>query len=388
MLSSPEIQAIRSRFSLLRSKIYLNSCSQGALSDAVEDGLREYVASWHEHGSPWDIWVERYEAARSQFAAFIGATADEVAIVPSASAGINAVASALTFDRRKKVVMGEFEFPTMGHVWLAQQKRGAQVEFVSAVDNGIPTDNYERAIDRQTLIVPLTGVCFMNGFRSPVREVVRLAHANGALVMLDDYQDCGTRPVNVRTADVDFYVTGALKYLLGASGLAFLYVRKDLIASLQPTITGWFAQSNPFAFDVKHFDPAPSARRFEAGSPPICNIYAAMRGIELLQEIGLDNVSSQIHELASALLNGAQQLGACAKTPTTSVGPLVVLQCQDAARLVEKLAASGIVCSSRHDGLRLSFHVYNTLEDVRAVLQVLEQNLDLLVTDTANVSRD
>jgi len=388
MLSSPEIQAIRSRFSLLRSKIYLNSCSQGALSDAVEDGLREYVASWHEHGSPWDIWVERYEAARSQFAAFIGATADEVAIVPSASAGINAVASALTFDRRKKVVMGEFEFPTMGHVWLAQQKRGAQVEFVSAVDNGIPTDNYERAIDRQTLIVPLTGVCFMNGFRSPVREVVRLAHANGALVMLDDYQDCGTRPVNVRTADVDFYVTGALKYLLGASGLAFLYVRKDLIASLQPTITGWFAQSNPFAFDVKHFDPAPSARRFEAGSPPICNIYAAMRGIELLQEIGLDNVSSQIHELVSALLNGAQQLGACAKTPTTSVGPLVVLQCQDAARLVEKLAASGIVCSSRHDGLRLSFHVYNTLEDVRAVLQVLEQNLDLLVTDTANVSRD
>jgi len=388
MLSSPEIQAIRSRFSLLRSKIYLNSCSQGALSDAVEDGLREYVASWHEHGSPWDIWVERYEAARSQFAAFIGATADEVAIVPSASAGINAVASALTFDRRKKVVMGEFEFPTMGHVWLAQQKRGAQVEFVSAVDNGIPTDNYERAIDRQTLIVPLTGVCFMNGFRSPVREVVRLAHANGALVMLDDYQDCGTRPVNVRTADVDFYVTGALKYLLGASGLAFWYVRKDLIASLQPTITGWFAQSNPFAFDVKHFDPAPSARRFEAGSPPICNIYAAMRGIELLQEIGLDNVSSQIHELVSALLNGAQQLGACAKTPTTSVGPLVVLQCQDAARLVEKLAASGIVCSSRHDGLRLSFHVYNTLEDVRAVLQVLEQNLDLLVTDTANVSRD
>ncbi len=388
MLSSPEIQAIRSRFPLLRNKIYLNSCSQGALSDAVEDGLREYVASWHEHGSPWDIWVERYEAARSQFAGFIGATADEVAIVPCASAGINSVASALTFDRRKKVVMGEFEFPTMSHVWLAQQKRGAQIEFVSAVGDCIPTDNYERAIDRQTLIVPLTGVCFMNGFRSPVREIVRLAHANGALVMLDDYQDCGTRPVNVRTADVDFYVTGTLKYLLGPPGLAFLYVRKDLIASLQPTITGWFAQSNPFAFDGKHFDPAPSARRFEAGSPPVPNIYAAMRGIELLQEIGLDDVSSQIHELASALLKGARQLGLCAKTPTTSVGPLVVLRCQDAAALVEKLAANGIVCSSRHDGLRLSFHVYNTLEDVRAVLQVLEQNLDLLVTDTAKVSGD
>ena len=118
------------------------------------------------------------------------------------------------------------------------------------------------------------------------------------------------------------------------------------------------------------------------------NIYAAMRGIELLQEIGLDNVSWQIHELTSALLKGAQKLGLIAKTPTTSVGPLVVFQCKDAARLVEKLAANGIVCSSRHDGLRLSFHVYNTLEDVRAVLQVLEQNLDLLVTGTAAVSGD
>jgi selenocysteine lyase/cysteine desulfurase len=102
MLSDSEVRAVRSRFPVLRNKIYLNSCSQGALSDAVEDGFREYVASWHEHGSPWDIWVERYEAARLQFASFIGAAAEEVAIIPYASAGINSVGSALTFDHRKK----------------------------------------------------------------------------------------------------------------------------------------------------------------------------------------------------------------------------------------------------------------------------------------------
>jgi selenocysteine lyase/cysteine desulfurase len=377
MLSDSEVRAVRSRFPVLRNKIYLNSCSQGALSDAVEDGFREYIASWHEHGSPWDVWVERYEAARSQFASFIGATNDEVAVVPYVSAGINSVASALRFDRRKKVGLGEFEFPTMGHIWLAQRKRGAEVEFVSAVGNRIPTEHYERAIDHDTLIVPLTGVCFMNGFRSAVHEVVRLSHANSALIMLDDYQDCGTRPLNVRTAELDFYVTGTLKYLLGPPGLAFLYVRKELIESLEPTITGWFAQTNPFAFDVKHLDLAPSARRFEAGSPTLPNIYAAMKGIELLQEIGLDNVAAHIATLARALLDGSQRLGLHAKVPANSVGPLVVLQCSYAAVLVEKLAASGIVCSSRHDGLRLSFHVYNTLDDVQAVLRVLEQNLDL-----------
>jgi selenocysteine lyase/cysteine desulfurase len=387
MFSDSEVRAVRSRFPVFRNKIYLNSCSQGALSDAVEDGFREYLASWHEHGSPWDIWVERYEAARSQFASFIGATNDEVAILPYVSAGINSVASALRFDRRKKVVLGEFEFPTMGHIWLAQRKRGAQVEFVSAVGNCIPTEHYERAIDHDTLIVPLTGVCFMNGFRSAVHEVVRLAHTNGALIMLDDYQDCGTRPVNVRTAELDFYVTGTLKYLLGPPGLAFLYVRKELIESLEPTVTGWFAQTNPFAFDVKHLDLAPSARRFEAGSPPVPNIYAAMKGIELLQEIGLHNVAAHIATLVRALLNGSQQLGLRAKVPAESVGPLVVLQCIDAAALVEKLAASGIVCSSRHDGLRLSFHVYNTLEDVQAVLRVLEKNIERLITGVKHSER-
>jgi len=380
MLSSSQVLSIRARFPVLRKKIYLNSCSQGALSDAVENGMREYLASWHEHGSPWDVWVERYEAARTQFASLIGAAADEVAVVPYASAGINSVASALTYRERKKVVLGEFEFPTMGHIWLAQQRRGAQVEFANAEGNSLSIHAYERLIDKNTLIVPVTGVCFMNGFRSPVADIAGLAHANGALVMLDDYQDCGTRPVDVRASQVDFYVTGTLKYLLGPPGLAFLYVRQQLIESLEPTITGWFAQANPFAFDVKHLDPSPTARRFEAGSPPVPNVYAAMRGIELLQEIGLDNVAAHIADLGQTLLRGARRLGVKAKTPANSVGPLIVLQSKDAAALVAKLAAEGIVCSSRHDGLRLSLHVYNTLEDVVAVLQVLERNLDLLDT--------
>src|SRR5215813_5488221 len=107
MISHSQSLSIRARFPVLREKIYLNSCSQGALSDAVENGFREYLATWHEHGSPWDLWVERYEASRAQFAALIGATADEVAVVPYASAGINSIASALTFGGRKKIVLGE-----------------------------------------------------------------------------------------------------------------------------------------------------------------------------------------------------------------------------------------------------------------------------------------
>jgi selenocysteine lyase/cysteine desulfurase len=385
MLTDTQIREIRSRFNIFKRKIYLNSCSQGPLSDAVQAGLEEFIASWHDQGSPWETWVNRYEAARIAFAQFINASPDEVAIVTSVSAGINGVASALNFKERKKVVMGEFEFPTMGHVWLGHRVRGAEVHFVKAEANCIPTVNYEAMVDRKTLIVPLTRVCFKNGFRSEVNAITHIAHHAGALVMLDDYQDCGTRPVDVKALDVDFFVTGTLKYLLGPPGLAFLYVRKELISSLVPTVTGWFAQRNPFAYDPQLFDLSPTTRRFESGSPSVPNVYAALPGFQLLQEIGMENVAAHIKKLAQSLLSCARNLGIRAKTPADSAGPLVVLQSKDSTLLVQKLAESGIVASNRHDGLRISFHVYNTVDDVKAVVEILKNNIDLMVSDPASV---
>lgn len=386
MLTDKQIQEIRSRFRIFQRKIYLNSCSQGALSDAVQTGLEDYIASWHEQGSPWELWVNRYEAARSAFAQFINASPDEVAIVTSASAGINGIASALNFRERKKVVMGEFEFPTMGHVWLAQRARGAEVQFVGAEGNCIPAVHYEKVVDRNTSIVPLTHVCFKNGFRSEVSAITQIAHRSGALVMLDDYQDCGTRPVDVKAMDLDFFVTGTLKYLLGPPGLAFMYVRKDLISSLVPTMTGWFAQTNPFAFDPQNIDLSPSARRFESGSPSVPNVYAAVPGLQLLKEIGMENVAAHIKRLTQSLLRWALDLGIRAKTPADSAGPLVVFESKDSSLLVQKLAESDIVASNRHDGLRISFHVYNTMDDVKAVEEVLKKNINLLVLQPASVA--
>lgn len=381
MLSDHQLGAIRSRFRIFQRKIYLNSCSQGALSDAVEQAVVENLGSWHEHGSPWELWIEKYEAARNLFARFIGAEPDEVAIVPSASAAVNALASALDFTTRNKVLLGDFEFPTMGHIWLAQEKRGARVEFLIAQKDRLPSRMYAVRLDDRTAIVPLTHVCFSNGFRSDVRTIADLAHKSGALVLLDDYQDCGTRPVNVKTLGVDFYVSGTLKYLLGSAGLAFLYVRRDLIESLIPTISGWFAQRNPFAFDVRHLDLSPSARRFESGTPPIPSIYPSAAGIELLTEIGLENVEAQVRRLTQAMMAGARELGIRVKTPPDSAGPLVVLQSRDVLTILAKLSEKGIVASVRHDGLRIAFHIYNSLGDVRAVLDVLESNLPLMVRE-------
>ncbi len=385
MLTDTQILSVRSRFSIFQRKIYLNSCSQGALSDAVQAGVEDFIASWHEQGSPWELWVNRYEEARAAFARFINAKPDEVAIVTSVSAAVNSVASALKFGERKKVVLGEFEFPTMGHVWLGQRVRGADVQFVPADGNSIPAVNYKKLVDRNTLIVPLTHVCFKNGFRSHVDSVTQIAHRSGALVMLDDYQDCGTRPVDVKAMDLDFYVTGTLKYLLGPPGLAFMYVRKELISSLVPTLTGWFAQANPFAYDPQTLDLSLTARRFESGTPAIPNVYGAVPGFELLQEVGMEDVAAHIKNLTHLLMSHALDLGIRVKTPANSTGPLIVLQSKDATVLVQKLAENGIIASNRHDGLRIAFHVYNTADDVKAVVEVLKRNLNLMVLDPASV---
>jgi selenocysteine lyase/cysteine desulfurase len=383
MLTDKEIRQVRSRFQIFQRKIYLNSCSQGALSDAVRSGLEHYLATWDEQGSPWETWVNHYEEARAAFAKFINASPDEVAIVTSVSAGINAVASALNFRERRKIVMGEFEFPTMGHVWLAQRSRGAEVQFVKAEGDRIPAANYEKMVDHQTCIVPVTHVCFKNGFRSEVSAIRQIARQAGALVMLDDYQDCGTRPVDVKAMDLDFYLSGTLKYLLGPPGLAFMYVRNALIGSLAPTVSGWFAQANPFAYDAQHFELSPTARRFESGSPSVPNVYGAMPGFQMLEQIGMANVAAHIKSLTQSLLSDASELGIRIKTPADSAGPLVVLHSKDSALLVQKLAENDIVASNRYDGLRIAFHVYNTMDDVKAVMEVLKNNVDLMVREPA-----
>ena len=127
MLTEDQVREIRSRFTIFQSKSYLNTCSQGALSEAVESGFDDFTASCHEQGSPWETWVERCEKARIAFAGFIHASPDEAGIVTSVSADINGIASALNFRDRRKAVMGEFEFSTTGQVWLGQRVRGAGV---------------------------------------------------------------------------------------------------------------------------------------------------------------------------------------------------------------------------------------------------------------------
>jgi selenocysteine lyase/cysteine desulfurase len=373
--------AFRARFPLLATRVYVNSCSQGALSLDVESALAAFTASWHEHGSPWEHWVGEVERLRAAFAATVGADVDEIAVMPSASAAIGAIATALPFDgARRQVVLGEFEFPTLAHIWLAQQRRGASIAWANAEGDTLSVDAYARHVDERTLIVPVTHVCFRNGYRVNLAHLTALCRERGAYILLDDYQRTGTAPLDVHALGVDFMVTGTLKYLLGPSGIAFLYVRRALIERLEPLVTGWFGRVDPFAFTLEPLDWSPTARRFEAGTPPVPNAYAAAAGLGLLQQIGLDVVERQVSRLVSRFADGARARGFDVATPADPArrGPLVVVRSTDAAELVRRLDGRGIIASSRGTGLRVSFHAYNNDEDVDAVLAALDAESTLV----------
>ncbi len=373
---------IRHRFPVFEQRVYINSCSQGALSDSVRAAYDRYLADWDEHGAPWEYWVEQLEAVRGSIARLVNADEDEIAVTTSVSAGVSALASGLRFgEGRDKVVVSDFEFPTIGQIWHAQERRGVRVEHVPADANGtIPLEQFEAAIDEQTALVAVTNVCFRNGSRLDVQAVTRLAHERGALVLVDAYQTVGSLPVDVRAIGCDFLVAGVLKYLLGSAGLGFLYCRRELVQGIEPTATGWFADRDIFEMDIHDYSPAPTARRFEAGTPPIPPIYAGIAGIELMQEIGIAETEAHVRELNAILHDGLEELGARAVTPRAreQSGALVCVASKDVNALVAALAAEGIVTSSRDDNLRISAHCYNTAEDVATVLGALARNRELL----------
>jgi selenocysteine lyase/cysteine desulfurase len=371
--------AVRGRFPIFEHTTYVNSCSQGALSTDVRKAYEAYLAGWDEHGAEWEHWVERAEAARTAFGQLVNARADEVAVVTSVSQAVSSVVSTLDLAARPRIVVSEFEFPTVGQIAHAQELRGAEVVHVTPeADGTIPAERFADAIDERTALVCCTAVSYRTGYLLDVAEVAQLAREAGALCLADSYQAAGSIPLDVRDLGVDFLAAGTVKYLLASAGLAFLYVRAGLLGELRPTQTGWFADEDIFEMQIARYRPHASARRFDAGTPPVPNIYAGLAGIGLVAQAGVEEIARHVRGLNERLLAGLDQLGAAVATPRASYGSLVCVASTNPHALVAALAGERIVTSSRDRNLRISLHLYNVEEDVDRVLKALARHRALL----------
>ena len=358
----------------------MNNCSQAPLTDATQAAVDAYLQSWARDGMDWDAWIAEVELARQSFARLINADVDEVAVTSSVSHAASALASALSFDgERRRVLASAAEFPTVGHVWLAQQPRGAEVAWVPLSTSGtIDTNDYATRIDERTRVVSACHAYFVNGFKQDVAAIARLAHSRGALVFVDAYQTLGTEPIDVKALEVDALAGGTLKYLMAAAGIAFLYVRRTLADQLRPTMTGWFGRAHPFAFDATALDWAPVARRFDSGTPPIVNAYMARAGLEIIHDVGPANIAAWTRVLSHRLVAGGRERGltlsgtpnAARKSPTTAfwVG-------EGSESVERRMRARGVIPSARGSVIRLSPHFYSTIQDVDRALDTLAEVL-------------
>jgi selenocysteine lyase/cysteine desulfurase len=371
-----DIDAWRRRIPLLASCIPMNNCSQGPQTDITRAAAERYLDSWNRTGMDWDAWIEETRLAKDAFATLIGASPDDIAVFSSVSEATSAVASALDFSGgRGRVVVSEMEFPTIGHVWLAQQRRGARVSWVAQRDGVIETSDYDTAIGDDTAVVAACHGYFLNGFTQDLTAIVARAHAHGALVFADAYQTIGTWPIDVKATGVDFLASGNLKYLMGVPGIAFLYVRPGLVNSLEPTVTGWFGRSNPFSFDIKSLTWSASASRFDSGTPPIPNAYIARAGMEMISSIGVARIRAWHEVLAERLRDGGRERGLTLYGTTdlarkTANTAFVV---RDSHAIEQAMRARGALPSARGSVIRLAPHFYNTIADVDTALDVLAE---------------
>ena len=380
MLSGSLPEAVRHFFPICEHKTYVNACSQGALSVQVREAYDAYLRDWDERGAPWEYWVELSEQARASFAGLINATPDEVAVTTSLSAGASALFSALELDERDTIVTTELEFPTMGQIAHAQELRGGRVVHVAEREGTVPLEGFERAIDERTALVAVAHICYRNGSRLELEGLIELAHSRGVPVFVDAYQSSGAVPIDVRALGVDFLATGTVKYLLASAGLGFLYARSELATDWAPLQTGWFADESIFEMDIFDYSPSRTARRFEAGTPPVPNIYAGLAGMKLVRDVGVHRIEQHIRELTARLEEGLDELGASTATPRAREhrGPMTAVRSTDEHALVAALAERGTLTTSRDGNVRIAPHMYNSLEDIDAVLEGLRANRALL----------
>lgn len=364
----------REQFPILSRKTYLNSCSLGALGIRSQDRVRQFQEEWSTWGAAawYETWMSRLAELRERVGAMLGAGEGEIALAPSTSVALAAVASTLDYRSRPRIVVAGLDFPTLAYQWMVRPD--VHVVRVPS-DDGTTVDpaRFEDAVDERTAVLATSHVFFTTGAIQDLRALADIAHSRGALLLVDAYQSAGQVPIDVRRDGVDVLTTGPLKWLLGGPGLAYLYVRHELATTLTPTIAGWFGARDQFAFDIEAFEFKDDARRFEMGTPALPSVHFALGGQDVIDEIGVPAIQARNRALMERLVERALWAGfelRMAASPEQRSAILMVAEDEPAAA-VAHLAARDIVVDWRPGYVRISPHFYNTEDEVDRVVAEL-----------------
>ncbi|MBE0690514.1 MAG: aminotransferase class V-fold PLP-dependent enzyme, partial [Anaerolineae bacterium] len=280
---------------------------------------------------------------------------------------------------RDKVVICDMDFPSDVYVlrrWLPDH---VHVHMVKSRDGiTIDTDELLDAIDERTRLVSLSHVLFKSAYIMPAGAIVEKAHAVGAQVILNGYHSVGVIPVDVSANGIDFYVGGVLKWLCGGPGGVFIYVRPDLLKTLEPRVTGWFAHEKPFEFDLEQPVLRDDIYRLMTGTPGIASLYAIQPGIDIIAAVGVDNIRAKSIRQTSLIIDLADRVGYEVVSPREIAqrGGTVTVNPPHAYEVSRELLARDIVIDYRQNaGIRIAPHFYTSDDEIYQVMDAIAQIL-------------
>ena len=377
-----ELLKWRGEFPILDRTTYMISNSLGAMPRGVYDSMRAYADSWAHRGvRAWEEgWWEMAVGVGDKIAPLIGAGPGEISLHQNVTLTQAVITSCFDFrGPRNKIVMVELEFPSIQYFYLEQRRHGACVEVIPTPDHiRIDLEKLLAAIDETTLLVPISQVLFRSSYIVDASAIIERAHRVGAHVILDAFQATGTIPLDVRSLGVDFAVGGVLKWLCGGPGVAYLYVREDLRAKLNPSITGWIAHRRPFAFETGAIEVREDSFRYLNGTPHIPALFACQPGLDILNQVGIRAIREKSIRMTARLIEGAKSRGWKVNTPDKPAerAGTVSVECPHAYEVCRELLAREILVDYRPKaGVRLSPHFYNRDEECDFALAQMEEIL-------------
>jgi kynureninase len=374
----PDLEQWRDEFPILARSVYMISNSLGAMPRRAARYLAEYADTWATRGvRAWEErWWEMPLEIGNRIARLIGAPEGTVGMHENVTtAHLVALSCLRPAPSRRRLVCTEMDFPSVIHLYRAQQAAGFDLRVVPAEDDlTVRTERVLEAIDESTAVVGFSHVLFRTSYIMDAAAIIARAHDVGALTILDTYQSAGIIPLDVALLGTDFAVGGCLKWLCGGPGNAFLYTSGDRLKTLRPSFTGWLSQRAPFAFGTRpleDLDLRDDAMRLMNGTPAIPAYYAALAGLEILNEVGIDSIREKSIRLTSRLLSLVDHYGftsAAARDPERLAGTVAV-NVPDAQLVSRTLKAREFLVDYRPPvGVRISPHFYNTTDEIDRVM--------------------
>ncbi|MDR3708665.1 MAG: aminotransferase class V-fold PLP-dependent enzyme [Capsulimonadaceae bacterium] len=373
-----EVNNARQQFRYLaKGLIHLNHAGVSPLSTPVANAMIEYINGMSEDAVACGAWAwRRYFECHDAFARIMGVDAQHVALTKNTAHGVSIVADGLKWEPGDEVVFADCEYPANTYPWLAQQDRGVVARIVpTRADGTIPVEDYASHISSRTRVIAVSWVQFATGYRSNLESLAKLAHDNGALLVVDVIQGLGAMPLNLTEAGVDIAATGSQKWLMGPVGAGALYVNPSVLDQIRLVNMGSGSVINALAFDPLGFTPKHTAQRYEEGTPNVTGGLGVKAAIEFLEHHGIDKISTRILSLTRQLMNGLWERGYTVLSPETDserAGIVLFRHAQIANEtIIAALAQAGIHVADRGGKVRFAPHFYISEEEIDRTLNTL-----------------